>query len=150
MRKIKNSFINNILFLIFFRVELLISWKRITLKNFKNQFETLIIKKRKTRRFRFPQTTKKTPENYFHIKKNESIYFFMISKKTDGYSSITKNIWADTMEESQRKLENSWYEKPNNIIAVPLNPITGGYDAKKRSLFFFVKGTEPIYENQKK
>ncbi len=71
-------------------------------------------------------------------------------KKTDGYSSITKNIWADTMEESQRKLENSWYEKPNNIIAVPLNPITGSYDAKKRSLFFFVKGTEPIYENQKK
>ena len=60
-----------------------------------------------------------------------------------GYSSITKNIWADTIENSQKKLENKWYEKPNNIVGIPLNPITGSYIGKKKSIFYFIRGTEP-------
>ena len=67
--------------------------------------------------------------------------------KTAGYSNITKNIWADTMEESQKNMDESWYEKPNNVIAVPLNPITGEITDKKKTIFYFIKGTEPKYDN---
>ena len=70
--------------------------------------------------------------------------------QTNGYSSITKNIWADTMEETQKNIDNEWYEKPNSIVIVPLNPITGSYKDKKKSLFYFIKGTEPILESKKK
>lgn len=63
-----------------------------------------------------------------------------------GYSAITKNIWADTIENAQNDLDDNWYEKPANVVAVPLNPITGSFDDKKKSIFYFVKGTEPVYD----
>ena len=65
-------------------------------------------------------------------------------KQTSGYSSVTKNIWADTMEESQKNLLDNWYEKPSSVIALPLNPITGKQSPDNNSIFYFVKGTEPI------
>ncbi len=61
-----------------------------------------------------------------------------------GYAKITKNIWADAMENCLKDEEDSWYETPRNVIGIPLNPITGTYATKgKSSMFYFVKGTEP-------
>ena len=67
------------------------------------------------------------------------------NKETNsGYSKITKNIWADTIESSLKDKEDNFYEMPKNIIGVPLNPVTGKYDEKKSVMYYFVKGTEPL------
>lgn len=73
------------------------------------------------------------------------------SKENDsGYSKITKNIWADTMEESLKNIDTTWYSTPQNVIAIPLNPVTGELGTKKNALFYFVKGTEPVFGDTKK
>jgi len=66
-------------------------------------------------------------------------------KFTNGYGQITKNIWADTMEEIQTKLANNWYQKPENVIGVPLDAITGEVtnDTSRTSIFYYLKGSEP-------
>ena len=65
------------------------------------------------------------------------------SKMDSKYSKITKSIWADATESSLKNLEDEWYEKPQNIDAVLLDPISGKYDTNG-SLFYFLKGTEPV------
>ena len=57
-----------------------------------------------------------------------------------------KDIWIETMEEYLKDKKNSWYQPPNNIIGVLVNPITGelAKDGDKNTkLFYFIKGTEP-------
>ena len=63
---------------------------------------------------------------------------------TSGYSKITKNIWADTIEESLKDKEDNFYEMPKNVVGVPLNPVTGEYKTDKNAMYYFVKGTEPV------
>lgn len=63
---------------------------------------------------------------------------------TSGYSKITKNIWADTIEESLKDKEDNFYEMPKNVVGVPLNPVTGEYKTDKNVMYYFVKGTEPV------
>jgi len=60
------------------------------------------------------------------------------------YSSITKNIWADTVENILKNTTKNWYVKPQNVNAVYLDPVTGRYSNNDGgSLFYFLKGTEP-------
>lgn len=57
-----------------------------------------------------------------------------------------KDIWINVMENYLKNKDNSWYEAPNNIVGVLVNPITGEIsrdDNKKKKMFYFVKGTEP-------
>ena len=59
-----------------------------------------------------------------------------------------KKIWANTMEKYLKDKDNSWYEKPNNVVGVFVNPITGEIadeSTKKRKILYYVKGTEPSY-----
>lgn len=66
------------------------------------------------------------------------------NEKTIGYSKITKNIWADTMEETLKEKEVSWYEQPKNVIGLPLNPVSAEFVTNgKSTMYYFVKGTEP-------
>ena len=60
------------------------------------------------------------------------------------YSRITKNIWADTMESSLKEKASSWYKMPQNVDAVLLDPVSGEYDSSNKTLFYFLRGTEPI------
>ena len=61
-----------------------------------------------------------------------------------GYSKITKNIWVDTIENNQKDLEDTWYEQPKNIVAMPLAAISGIPDqSSKNAIYYFVRGTEP-------
>ena len=39
----------------------------------------------------------------------------------------------------------TWYQKPENIIALPMDPISGKYDAKSETLFYFINGTHTPY-----
>ena len=61
------------------------------------------------------------------------------------YSRISKNIWAATSESALKNTDNNWYEVPKNIIAVPLDPITGKYNENSNTLFYFINGTQPTY-----
>ena len=63
-----------------------------------------------------------------------------------GDSSFHKDIWVETMEGYFSDKETSWYDIPDNIVGVLVNPLTGEISDvgdKKKKLFYFLKGTEP-------
>lgn len=59
----------------------------------------------------------------------------------------SKNIWADTIEEISKDsdVNNSWYEKPTNVVGIPLNAIDGTAtnDSTKASMYYYLRGSEP-------
>lgn len=58
-----------------------------------------------------------------------------------------KKIWANTMEKYLKDKNNEWYVKPNDVIGAFVNPITGelaNSKTKKKKLFYYINGTEPI------
>ena len=59
-----------------------------------------------------------------------------------------KNIWADIMEEYLINNESNWYQKPDNVIGVLVNPITGeiATDYNKSTTFYYIKGTQPLFD----
>ncbi len=62
----------------------------------------------------------------------------------------TKDIWADTMEAYLKDRENVWYDMPDNIVGVMVDPISGlpvDDSSKKKKVLYYLKGTEPN-ENQ--
>ena len=66
-------------------------------------------------------------------------------------SYISKNIFADTIETvNNDENDDSWYETPENVIAIPLDAITGEETNKKdkMALFYFLKGTENINKKE--
>ena len=63
-----------------------------------------------------------------------------------GDSSFHKDIWIETMENYLDNKDCSWYDIPNNIVGVLVNPLTGELATEKdkvKKLFYFLKGTEP-------
>lgn len=61
-------------------------------------------------------------------------------------SSINKNIWADTVESYMKNKNTSWYEIPNNVIGILVDPISGEIATKKsknKRILYYIKGTEP-------
>ena len=62
--------------------------------------------------------------------------------------NISKNIWVDTIEEYFKDKEAVWYEMPDNVVGVLVNPINGNIatnESKKKKILYFLKGTEPIH-----
>ena len=59
---------------------------------------------------------------------------------SDG--AISKKIWVETVEEILE--EKNWYETPNNVVAVPLDAITGKEttDTNKTFMYYYVSGSE--------
>ena len=57
----------------------------------------------------------------------------------------SKKIWATTIEQSLENIGDSWYELPKNVVAIPLDAVTGKptIDVNKATLYYYVKGTEP-------
>ena len=65
--------------------------------------------------------------------------------KVNDYNYI-KKIWANTMETYLKDKDNTWYEKPNDIVGVFVNPINGeiaNENTKKRKIYYYLVGTEP-------
>ena len=89
-----------------------------------------------------------TDNDYWLIGYNPDLLVMVWSGNDDNkevsasYSKITKNIWADTIESSLKDKEEIWYNKPQNIEATLLNPLSGKYD-ENGTLFYFLKETEP-------
>ena len=63
-------------------------------------------------------------------------------------SYISKNIWADTVEDVLTDTEEHWYETPENVVGVVLDAVSGKptTDVSKATLFYFVKGTEDVID----
>ena len=67
--------------------------------------------------------------------------------------SYHKNIWIDTMESYFEDIETSWYNIPENVVGVLVNPITGliaDENDEKKEMFFYIKGTEPTLQTVSK
>ena len=69
----------------------------------------------------------------------------------------SKKAWADIIEYVLKDVDTSWYETPKNVVAIPLDAVTGKTtnDSKKAALYYYVKGSEPgvskeQYINKKK
>lgn len=65
-------------------------------------------------------------------------------------SQISKNIWYETIENCLKDKEDNWYEIPNNVVGVLVNPITGEIaddKTKHKRMFYYIKGTEPTYQD---
>lgn len=62
---------------------------------------------------------------------------------------ISKNIWVETMENYLKDKNSQWYEKPDNVIAVPLDSITGepAKDQAHTFIYYFIKGSEDSKES---
>lgn len=74
-------------------------------------------------------------------------------KITSSDTSYHKNIWIETMEDYYKTNKTSWYETPNNVVGVMVNPITGKIstnEGEKKEMFFYLKGTEPTLESSSK
>ena len=64
-------------------------------------------------------------------------------------TNALKNLWIDIMEKYLEGKEETWYEKPNNVISTLVEPISGQLatkDTKNATLFYYIKGSEPNNE----
>lgn len=67
------------------------------------------------------------------------------AKDIDGEASYySKNIWLDAMESTLDGTQNVWYEKPQNVVALVRDGITGkeNLSSSNNTLFYYIKGTE--------
>ncbi len=65
---------------------------------------------------------------------------------SSGETTYHKDIWIETMEKYLANKKDNWYNVPNNIVGVLVNPITGEIakeNVSKSKMFYFIKGTEP-------
>lgn len=68
---------------------------------------------------------------------------------SDG--TIMKNIWVDTMESYLKDKENNWYEIPENVVGVLVDPISGEpatETSTHKKIFYYIKGTQPYSTSQ--
>ena len=66
---------------------------------------------------------------------------------TNDYK-YSQNIWYKTVEGFEKDLDDNdgWYEKPNNVVGMFVEPISGkpvNDDVEKKKLMYFLRGTEP-------
>ena len=65
---------------------------------------------------------------------------------TSNDNGFHKEIWIETMEAYFKNNETNWYDKPNNVVGVLVNPITGKLptsNEEKTTIYYYIKGTEP-------
>ena len=58
-----------------------------------------------------------------------------------------RDIWLQTMEGYMEGKEEAWYEKPDGVSAVLVEPISGRLATEqdeKKKMVYFLKGTEPL------
>ena len=61
-----------------------------------------------------------------------------------GYS---RNIWVDAVEKYLKDKTVTWYDMPENVVGVLVDPFTGKLatnKSAKKKLLYYIKGTEPL------
>ncbi len=72
------------------------------------------------------------------------------SKITNNIVSSNKMSWATAIEEYLKDKESTWYDIPNDVSAVLVNPIDGqiaNSTSKKKKIMYYINGTEPKINN---
>ena len=67
-------------------------------------------------------------------------------------SKIHKEIWINLMENYLKNKKSTWYDVPNNIIGVLVDPISGDVlncNNNNGKIFYFLRGTEPNFNKEK-
>ncbi len=65
--------------------------------------------------------------------------------------TYARDIWYKSIEAYELGKEDAWYEMPNNISAVLVDPISGKPatdSSPKKKMMYFIKGTEPSSTDQ--
>lgn len=60
--------------------------------------------------------------------------------------SKNKKAWADIVEQYLKDDEDSWYETPENVVGVLVEPKTGKLatnESTHKQIIYYIKGTEP-------
>lgn len=71
-------------------------------------------------------------------------------KTNNDDTNVLKNLWIDIIEKYLEGKDEAWYEKPNNVVSVLVEPISGELatnETKNATLFYYIKGSQPNYEN---
>ncbi len=69
--------------------------------------------------------------------------------ESDQYK-IAKNVWLDTIEGCMEGKEDIWYQQPENVTSIIVEPITGmpaTNEDEKKKVMYFIKGTEPSHSD---
>ena len=68
-----------------------------------------------------------------------------IELKNEEYK-YSQNIWINSMENFLKNKKDEWYEIPDNVVAVLVDPISGlpaTENSEKKKMMYYIKGTEP-------
>ena len=87
---------------------------------------------------------------------NQDIVVGIWSGYDDNRTSLTsdgkqiKHMWTDIVENYMKNKDSNWYNLPNNVVGVLVDPISGKVatsETNKPTMFYYIKGTEPTYNN---
>jgi len=92
-----------------------------------------------------------TPSDYWTVGYNQDdlmlVWLGYDDNKTftNSYGYMTKNIWADTMEDIQKDFTDNWYKTPDNVVGIVLDSVTGEVTNKSENaiVYYYLKGSEP-------
>ena len=62
-----------------------------------------------------------------------------------------KYAWADSVEAYLKEKNTKWYEMPDNVVGMMVDPISGTPatdEPKNKKMFYYIKGTEPTSETK--
>ena len=116
-----------------------------------NSPTALNIASKLTQKYAFKTGT--TDTDYWAVGYNKDILMITWTGYDDNselplsISLKAKNAWADTIEKAYDiETGNHWYDKPSNVIGIPLNAVDGTFteDPQKVNLFYYIRGSEPI------
>ena len=71
------------------------------------------------------------------------------SNSSDG--KYIKNMWVEIAENYNKDKKDKWYKIPDNVVGTLVNPINGTLatkEDKNATIFYYIKGTEPNYDNK--
>ena len=63
----------------------------------------------------------------------------------------SKKIWAEAVESYLKDKEIKWYDIPENVVGVIVDPITGNLatnESTHKKVLYYIKGTEPSYTQE--
>ena len=69
-----------------------------------------------------------------------------ITKGNEGKQ--IRQMWANAVEDYLKDKDVKWYEQPDNIVGVLVNPISGNVtneSDEKATIFYYIRGTQPAY-----
>ena len=111
------------------------------------------IASRLTKKYAIKTGTTNTDHLIFGYNKDAILGIWMgydDNRNTDVKDGSTmKVIWAEVMEDYLKEKQDNWYEKPNNVVGVLVNPITGEIatdNDKNKKVLYYIKGTQPLSE----